>query len=564
MIIQNSPLHTFCERRHADGAQDVKRHSVKYLGLLRLTSAAWAGVAAMSFCFGLASQASALSQTAPSSQAPLQASLTVRGDEPGPVIDRHIYGQFAEHLGHGIYGGVWVGENSPIPNTHGYRNDVVAALRELHVPVVRWPGGCFADEYNWREGIGPRDKRPVRVNTTWGGVEETNAFGTNEFMNFAEMIGADAYVAGDIGSTEARNMAEWVEYMTSPTQSTLANERRANGRDKPWSLPYFGVGNEVWGCGGNMRADYAADLFRRYQTFVKVPAGDKLMKIASGPNDDDYAFTDTMMKVAGKQMDGLSLHYYTIPTGVWANKGSAVDFGEDQWISTLSRALHMDELIAKHSAIMDKYDPQKHVALVVDEWGTWTDVQPGTNPGFLYQQNSLRDALVAALTLDIFHAHADRVRMANIAQMINVLQSMILTDGPRMVLTPSYYVFDMYKGFQDATSIPVALTSPNYSDAGFTVPMVQASAARDASGVVHLALVNLDPRRSIRVLTHLAGLAGTRVSGHILTAPAMNSINTFDKPDTVRPAPFSGGHFSAGGGLTVDLPPKSIVVLDVN
>ncbi|MHB8284297.1 MAG: alpha-N-arabinofuranosidase [Caulobacteraceae bacterium] len=519
------------------------------------------GLAALSLCFGAATNA-ALSQTVPAPK--LQANLTVHADAPGPVIDRHIYGQFAEHLGHGIYGGVWVGENSPIPNTHGYRNDVVAALREIHVPVVRWPGGCFADQYDWREGIGPRDKRPVRVNTTWGGVEEPNSFGTNEFMNFAELIGADAYVAGDIGSTDPRNMADWVEYMTSPTQSSLANQRRANGRDKPWALPYFGVGNEVWGCGGNMRAEYAADLFRRYQTFVNVPHGDKLMKIASGPNIDDYEFTDTMMKVAGKYMNGLSLHYYTIPTGVWEHKGSAVDFGEDQWISTLSRALHMDELIAKHSAIMDKYDPDKKVALVVDEWGTWTDVQPGTNPGFLYQQNSLRDALVAAVTLDIFHAHADRVRMANIAQMVNVLQSMILTDGPEMVLTPSYHVFDMYKGFQDAVSIPVNLTSPGYSDAGFTVPMVNASAGRDAAGVVHLALVNLDPHRSITVSTRLAGVKGTRISGRLLTAPAINSINTFDKPDTVHPVAFTGAHLGAGGTVSVELPAKSVVVLDLN
>jgi alpha-N-arabinofuranosidase len=517
-----------------------------------------AGLAALGLWLG--ASASALSQ---SPTAPLQASLTVRGDTPGPVIDRHIYGQFAEHLGHGIYGGVWVGEDSPIPNTHGYRNDVVAALRELHVPVVRWPGGCFADQYDWREGIGPRDKRPVRVNTTWGGVEEPNSFGTNEFMNFAELIGADAYVAGDIGSTDPRNMADWVEYMTSPTQSSLANQRRANGRDKPWALPYFGVGNEVWGCGGNMRAEYAADLFRRYQTFVNVPHGDKLTKIASGPNVDDYEFTDTMMKVAGKQMGGLSLHYYTIPTGVWEHKGSAVDFGEDQWISTLSRALHMDELITKHSAIMDKYDPDKKVALVVDEWGTWTDVQPGTNPGFLYQQNSLRDALVAAVTLDIFHAHADRVRMANIAQMVNVLQSMILTDGPRMVLTPSYYVFDMYKGFQDAVSIPVTVTSPDYSDAGFSVPMVNASAGRDKAGVVHLSLVNLDPHHAVRISTRLAGVTGAHVSGQVLTGPAINSINTFDQPNTVHPAIFTAAHMGASGALAVELPPKSIVVLDI-
>ncbi|WP_158913840.1 alpha-N-arabinofuranosidase [Caulobacter sp. S45] len=499
---------------------------------------------------------------APTIAAPTQASVVVRLDQPGPTIDRHVYGQFAEHLGTGIYGGVWVGENSPIPNTRGYRNDVLAALRELHVPVIRWPGGCFADEYNWREGIGPRDKRPVRVNTNWGGVEEPNSFGTNEFMTFTELVGADAYVAGDIGSTPPRDLAEWVEYITSPTRSTLAQERRTNGREQPWKLPYLGVGNEVWGCGGHMRPEYAADLFRRYQTFVKVPAGEKLMKIASGPNVDDYNFTEVMMREAAQYMGGLSLHYYTVPTGVWAKKGSPVDFGEDQWISTLSRALHMDELITRHSAIMDKYDPKKRVALVVDEWGVWTDVDPGTNPGFLRQQNSLRDALVAASTLNIFHAHADRVRMANIAQMVNVLQSMILTDGPKMVLTPSYYVFDMYKGFQDATAYPVQVKTSDYSYAGFTVPEVQASAAKGADGVVHVALVNLDPHRSADVAVALQGASLKTVAGRVLTGPAINSINTFEHPGLVKPVVFAGAKLE-GGALKAVLPPKSVVVLDL-
>jgi alpha-N-arabinofuranosidase len=498
----------------------------------------------------------------PAGEAALQVGAELHADRPGPVLDRHVFGQFAEHLGHGIYGGIWVGEGSPIPNTHGYRNDVLAALRELKVPVIRWPGGCFADEYNWREGIGPRDKRPVRVNTNWGGVEEPNAFGTHEYMDFTELVGADAYISGDIGSEPPRDMAEWVEYITSPTRSTLADERRANGRDRPWKLPYFGVGNEVWGCGGNMRAEYAADNYRRYQTFVKVPAGETLMKIASGPNVDDYAFTDTMMRIAAPLLGGLSLHYYTVPTGVWAHKGPATGFGEDQYISAVERGLRMDELLTRHSAIMDKYDPQRRVALVVDEWGVWTDVDAGTNPGFLRQQNSLRDALIAAATLDIFAGHAERVRMANIAQMVNVLQAMILTDGAKMMLTPTYYVFDMYKGFQDATVLPLDIRSPVYRAAGVEVPAVKAAAVRGADKTVHISLVNFDPHHGATVTIGLAGLAPQAVTGRVLTGPAVDSVDTFAAPETVSPKPFTGARLS-GEVLTVEAPAKSVVVLDL-
>lgn len=307
---------------------------------------------------------------------------TLRVDQPGAQVSRQLFGQFAEHLGTGIYGGVWVGEESPIPNTHGYRNDVVAALKAIAVPNIRWPGGCFADEYHWRDGVGTPAKRPIRVNTHWGGVEESNRFGTHEFMDFTELLGTQAYIAGNVGDAAPEEIAQWAEYMTAPTRSSLANERRANGRDAPWQVPYFGVGNELWGCGGNMRVEYAADVFRRYQTFVKSPASQKILKIAPGPSDDDYHWTEVMMREATKFMDGLSMHYYTIPGG-WPPRASSTTFDEAAWIQTLSRTLVMDELITKHSAIMDKYDPAKKVALVVDEWGTWYAPLPGTNPGFL-------------------------------------------------------------------------------------------------------------------------------------------------------------------------------------
>jgi alpha-L-arabinofuranosidase len=489
-------------------------------------------------------------------------SLTIQAGAPGPKIDRHIFGQFSEHLGRGIYGGIWVGAGSPIPNTRGIRNDVVAALKALHVPVVRWPGGCFADEYHWRDGIGLPARRPVRINTHWGGVAESNAFGTHEYFDFLDMIGADAYVTGDLGSGSPREMADWVEYITSDSASTLAQLRRRNGGEHPWRLPFFGIGNEAWGCGGNMRPEYYADLFRRYATFVRDHAPKGIELVASGAHDDDYHWTDVLMARAGADMDALSLHYYTIPTGNWKHKGAAYGFGEDQWASTLAAASRLDEFIRRHAAIMDKYDPQKRVALFVDEWGTWYDPEPGSNPGFLYQQNSLRDAVVAAITLDILQRHADRVRMANIAQMVNVLQAMILTRGNRMILTPTYYVYRMYVPFQDATYLPLRIESPRYRYGSIVLPAVDATAARDSSGTVHLALVNLDPNRAATISARMAGSSVRSASGEVLTARSMDAHNTFAHPDAIQPVPFKGQ--VRGGILLLRLPPKSVAVVAVH
>ena len=485
---------------------------------------------------------------------------TLRADQPGAQVSRNIFGQFAEHLGTGIYGGLWVGQDSKIPNTRGYRNDVVAALKDLQIPNVRWPGGCFADEYHWRDGIGPRAKRPTSINTHWGGVEEPNSFGTHEFMDFAELIGTQAYVAGNVGNAAPDEMAQWVEYMTGPAGSTLAKQRIANGRQQPWKVPYFGVGNELWGCGGNMRVEYAADVYRRYQTFIKAPAGTDILKIAPGPNNDDYHWTEVMMREASKFMDGLSLHYYTLPGGGWPPRASSTEFDETLWIETLSRTLRMDELITKHSAVMDKYDPDKKVALVVDEWGTWYKGLPGSNPGFLHQQNTLRDALVASLNLDIFTAHAERVRMANIAQMINVLQAMILTDGDKMLLTPTYHVFMMYKPYQDATALPLQIKTPDYKHGEYTVPSVHGSAVKAKDGHVYVALTNLDPNRAADVEVKVDGVQAGGVSGQILTTPTMTALNTFEQPQAVKPAAFGGASLQ-GGTLKVALPAKAIVML---
>ena len=494
----------------------------------------------------------ALALAAPAGAQTARVSVNVDTAKAGATIDRHIYGQFAEHLGSGIYGGIWVGEKSPIPNIHGYRSDVVTALKNIHVPVIRWPGGCFADLYDWRDGIGPREKRPARVNVHWGGVTDDNSFGTHEFMNFAELVGADAYVSLNVGSKTPYDNAQWLEYMTSDEKGALANERRANGRDKPWRVAFAGIGNETWGCGGNMRAEYAADTNRRYATFANTPKEMGTLKIASGSHDDNFDFAETMMRDGGR-FDGLSVHYYTVPR-VFRDKGAALGFPESEWTSTLQHARHIDDIVTRTIAIMDKYDPAGKVGLYVDEWGTWYDPAPGSNPGFLVQQNSLRDAEVAALSLNIFQRHSERVKGANIAQMINVLQAMILTDGPKMVLTPTYHVFDMYQAFMDAAPYPATVSGPELAA---NLPMVDASAARGKDGKLWLALVNTDPHKAAHVVTNLAG----KGKGRILTGAAMDSHNSFEAPDAVRPASFNGT--SEGGKAVFDLPARSVAVVAI-
>jgi alpha-N-arabinofuranosidase len=487
--------------------------------------------------------------------------LIVAADLGTDRISKHIYGHFSEHLGHCIYGGFWVGKGSSIPNTRGIRDDVVAALRAAKIPVLRWPGGCFADEYHWQDGIGPDEGRPTMINTHWGGVTETNEFGTHEFMDLCEQLGCEPYICGNVGSGSVREMQQWVEYLTLEGKSPMADLRRANGHADPWAIRFWGVGNENWGCGGNMRPEYYADLYRRYATYCRNFGRSRLYKIASGSHDADYNWTDVLMREASSLFDGLSLHYYTVP-GAWSAKGSATQFGEGEWFTTLKKALFMDELVARHSTIMDRYDPEKRVGLIVDEWGTWYDVEPGTNPGFLYQQNSLRDALVAGLTLNIFNRHCARVTMANIAQTINVLQAMILTEGDKMVLTPTYHVFEMYKDHQDATLLPIAIDCAPYEHGGESIPALSASASRDEAGKIHLSLCNLDPGRAMSIACELRGAGPSRVTGRLLTAGAINAHNTFDRPEAVKPAAFDGARL-AGGSLQVDLPAKSVVVLEI-
>lgn len=491
----------------------------------------------------------------------MRATITINADQAVGKISRHIYGHFAEHLGRCIYEGIWVGEDSPIPHTRGIRNDVLEALRNLNIPVLRWPGGCFADEYHWKDGIGPREQRKRMVNTHWGGVVENNHFGTHEFFDLCELLNTEPYICGNVGSGTVQEMQEWVEYMTFDGESPMADWRKANGREKPWKLKYFGVGNENWGCGGNMRAEYYADEYRRFQTYVRNYGENRIYKIAGGANVDDYHWTETLMREAGAYMDGLSLHNYTVPGG-FEVKRPALGFDEAEWFETMRLSLHMDELITRHSAIMDQYDPKKRVGLIVDEWGTWFQVEPGTNPGFLYQQNSLRDALVAGLHFHIFHRHCDRVQMANIAQTVNVLQAMILTKGAKMVMTPTYHVFEMFKVHQDAEVLSLHLETSEYELDGESIPQVSASASKRPDGTIDISLCNVDPHREAAVSLLLRGLTKVEnVAGRVLSHADMNAHNTFEQPETVKPRAFEGIANVSEDGLTATLPPMSVVIL---
>lgn len=479
------------------------------------------------------------------------------------IISKHIYGQFAEHLGHGIYGGFWVDKTLPVAKQDRIRLDIVAALKEIKIPNLRWPGGCFADEYHWRDGIGPTAQRPRMVNTNWGGTTEDNSFGTHEFLQLCDLIGCEPYIAANIGSGTVEEMSKWIEYVNSNSNSTIAQLRVQNGHPDPYKVTFWGIGNESWGCGGNMTPEFYADQFKRYASFAKNYPGVPLKKIASGPNVDDYNWTEVCMKnIPDYMMWGLSLHYYTVPTGNWGKKGSATSFSEAEYFNTMQSCLRMEELVTRHSAIMDKYDPQKKVALVVDEWGVWTDVEPGTNPGFLYQQNSLRDALIAATNLNIFNNHCDRVKAAALAQTVNVLQSLILTDKEKMLLTPTYHIFNMYKVHQDARYLPIQLNSPDYAIGDKKIPAINVSASEDASGKVHISLVNLDLHNDITIRTSLKYIKWTNVSGQILTSANITDINTFQEPGKLHIAKFDGAK-KEGDNLVVVMPAKSAVTLEL-
>ena len=508
--------------------------------------------------FGLVVTIVATASTSAAGQT--QTRLALHADRGRDTISRHIYGQFAEHLGRLIYDGVWSrpGEKGPWK----MREDVVEALKKIQVPNIRWPGGCFADTYHWRDGVGPLEERPSIVNTNWGGVTEDNGVGTHEYLALVKALGAEPYIVGNVGSGTVQEMHDWWEYVNHPGPSPMADLRRKNGQDAPFNVRFWGLGNEAWGCGGNMRPEYYADELKRYATYLPAYGRVRPFRIAVGPNDSDYNWTEVVMREAGRMINGLDMHHYTL-AGTWASKGPATGFNETQWFRAMRNALAVDEMIRRHSAIMDKYDPRKRVALIIGEWGMWHDPEPGSHPGFLYQQNSMRDAVVAAASLDIFNKHADRVRGANIAQMVNVLQAMILTQGSQMLLTPTYHVFEFYTVHHDAVLLPITVSSAGWYTLGAdSVPAVSASASRDRSGTIHVTMSNLDPKTTRTVIVDVEGAKPSSATGRILTGPTMDAFNSFDHPDAVKPAPFTGAHV-ADGQLTVTLPAHSVIVLEL-
>jgi alpha-L-arabinofuranosidase len=476
------------------------------------------------------------------------------------TISKNIYGHFAEHLGHCIYDGFYVGDTSKIPNTAGVRNDIIEALKKLKIPNLRWPGGCFADTYHWKDGIGPRDQRPAMVNKWWGGVTEDNSFGTHDFLNMCELLGAEPYLSGNVGSGTVQELADWVQYTNFKGKSPMSDLRQKNGRTEPWKVKLWGIGNEAWGCGGNMKPEYYADEYRKYATFISdwENAGG-LLRIASGASDADYNWTETLMKnIPLGMLGGVAMHHYSVLD--WNKKGAAIEFSEEQYFGIMKQALLMDELVTKHAAIMDKYDPKQKIALVVDEWGGWYDVEKGTNPGFLYQQNTIRDAMIAGVTLNIFNNHADRVRIANLAQCVNVLQAVILTNKEKMILTPTYHVMEMYNVHQDATMLPVKIISNDYTFGNEKLPAVSVSASKDKNGVTHISLVNIDAAKSQDIVVNMNGAKYTAVTGRIITSKKLQDYNSFDEPDKIQPAEFKDAKLSASS-LQVKLPPYSVVVL---
>lgn len=493
-----------------------------------------------------------------------QNEINLQADKGNFIINKNIYGHFAEHLGHCIYGGLYVGENNTnIPNREGIRLDVMAALKKMKVPVLRWPGGCFADTYHWKDGIGPKNKRPSMLNVWWGNVKEDNSFGTNEFLNMCEVLGAEPYLSGNVGSGSPQELSDWVKYTIHPNNSSpMPDLRQQNGRANPWHVKYWGIGNEAWGCGGNMKAEYYANIYRQYVTFMSNGnPKEKIFRIASGASDADYHWTEVLMRdIPHSMLDAVGVHHYSVIN--WNKKGSATGYSEEEYFTTMQRAMEMEELVVKHSAVMDKYDPGKKVAMVVDEWGGWYDPEPGTNGAFLYQQNTMRDAMIAGVSLNIFNNHCDRVKMANLAQIINVLQAVILTDEEKMILTPTYHVMEMYNVHQNATMLPLTITGSDYKMGKEALKAISASASKDADGVTHISLVNIDYSKAQEVNINLSGASYSSISGKILTSAKMQDYNSFENPEKIKPAVFKGSEF-IGSVLKVKLPPYSVVVLQM-
>ena len=489
--------------------------------------------------------------------------IIINGNVSKGTINKNIYGQFTEHLGRCVYEGIYVKDEDNIPNVNGIRKDVMKALKDIEVPVVRWPGGCFADTYHWKDGIGPKEQRKTIVNTNWGGVTEDNSFGTHEFMEFAKQLGCDVYLSGNVGSGTVQELSDWIEYCNMGGISPMANLRRENGQDEPWNVKYWGIGNEAWGCGGNMRAEYYADETRKFSTYMRNYDNEHpIYKIASGSNGPDYNWTKTVCEKAGNMIDAITFHHYTV-TYDWEHKGKATGFTSDEYYRLLHNTLKMNQMVENHSNIIKQYETDKHkIGLIIDEWGTWFEVEDGTNPGFLYQQNTIRDAILAGINLNIFNNHCDTVVMTNIAQMINVLQAMILTEGEKMVLTPTYYVYYLFKKHMDAHHLESYVDSDILNDAeGLKVPRLTVSAS-EKDGKATVTVVNLSENEESEVNVMLTGLKATAVSGQCITGNT-GDFNSFENPDVVGLTNVDAVLSADGNSFTAKLPKSSVCSFEV-
>ncbi len=480
--------------------------------------------------------------------------MVVNANDKRSVIAPEIYGHFSEHLGKCIYGGIFVGEDSSIPNTNGIRNDVIAAFKQIKMPLLRWPGGCFADDYHWQDGVGERKSRPARINRYWGWDTEDNSFGTHEFFKLCELVGCEPYLAGNLGSGGIKELSDWLEYITFDGNSTLANERRKNGREKAWHLKYLGIGNENWGGGGSMRPEYYTDEYRRYQSYCTSFSEEPLYRIASGANVDDYNWTEKFMaNISDCHAEALSLHYYVLPTGKWEKKGDAVRFDDSEYYNTIKGAYYMDELITRHGNIIKHHS--KKIKLAVDEWGNWCDVEEGTKEGHLYQQNTMRDAITSAINLNIFNSHSDIVCMANLAQAVNVLQSLLLIDGEQLAKTPTYHVFDMFKGHQGGTLVYSHCENFEHD----SIPMISQSVSiKDNKMTITLANASLDSE--FEVNANIIDFAGANVKSCKITGDA-HSHNTFESPCNVDITEHSAT--LCDSKLKVILPPCSVALVEI-
>jgi alpha-N-arabinofuranosidase len=474
------------------------------------------------------------------------ATITIHLNEPIARIAPNLYGHFAEHLGSCVHEGIWVGPESAIPNTAGIRTDVLTALRRLNIPLLRWPGGCFADDYHWEDGVGPQGDRPRRVNLWWGQQIETNGFGTHEFLTLCRLLNAEPYLAGNLGSGSVREMRDWVEYCNYPGDSTLARRRAANGSPLPFNVKYWGVGNEAWGCGGNQDPDDYAGHYRRYATYLRDFERSPLYLIACGPDGNRPEWTRRFFTKlfssspfsthCHTRIHALAAHYYC------GTAGTATEYTTQQWYELLAKAAGIEELILTQRKAMDEFDPDRKIDLVIDEWGTWHPPTAGTS--MLWQQNTLRDALVAAITLDTFNRHADKVAMANIAQVVNVLQAMVLTDEDRMITTPTYHVFEMYQHHQGGTSLRLEIEAREVSfvagDQRATLAGLSGSASVK-NGKLTLSIVNPHAALPVDAAIFLAGGSmRSDIATSVLHTDDLAQCNTFEQPDAVIPHRIHG------------------------